>query len=268
MTEFVGRLKRARVTLREKQPMLASYAVKDRRVCCLWNDPVHLESWLRESFFIVHDSTSGIVDDSTGDGAHTAYGHFAPTKHADLYFFPETKDILIRGPHYLIDGIGHLMLLHHLLTNISQREPAEESLEIQPSADYLSPPLGRPVNLAAVTPSQDVDVKQFVGQFLAGSFPPMGLPMQSSRQSAPDTPLKYGQDLSSILVKEVSIQGEFVTPSVIIQVWSFNDRLTMQMEWNDKYYDSSDMEEYFRLVEKELRFDLLVSPVVVFPQCN
>ncbi|KAI4185691.1 MAG: hypothetical protein LQ348_004326 [Seirophora lacunosa] len=430
MTDFVDRLKQAWVALRARQPMLASYAVDDRRVCCLSNKKVHLESWLRDSFFVVHDSTGDVVDESSGDGAHTAYGHFAPTKHAALYFFPETKDILIRCPHYLMDGIGHLMLLHHLLSDVSKREPVEESQERQPSAHSLSPPLERAVNLPVATPSQRAGVKDFVDQFLAGSFPPMGLPMRSSLQGAPGTPRKtfrqfslsdsadllaasrrlgctithaahaaamvaaykhgqlwelrqdhdqycsgttfdfrhratppfnsnshacslyilprfvvlrhgnfnqtlsqmrtfyrnewkkpdllpsvlpfldsmnqvsdamaaadpappptsnvnlssfgrlephvqrqYGQGLSFILVNEVSIQGEFVTPSVIIQVWSFNDRLTMQMEWNDKYYDNSDMDEYFRLVVKELRtglhlerappkvFDLPVSPV-------
>lgn len=430
MTEFIARLKRAWTALRARQPMLASYAVKDRRVCCLSNEDVHLESWLRDSFFIVHDSTGDVADDSTGDGAHSAYGHFAPTKHAALYFFPDTKDILIRCPHYLMDGIGHLMLLHHLLLDLSKQEPMEGSREMQPSAGNLSPPLQRAVHLPKATPAQTADMQKFVDQFLAGSFPPMGLPMRASLSSSSGTPRKifrrfspsdsakllaasrrlgctithaahaaamvaaykhgqlwelrpdhdqycsgttfdfrqranppfnsnrhacslyilprfvvlrhgnfkqtlsqmrtfyrhewnrpdllpsvlpflesmnqisdamvaadpppppvsnvnlssfgrlerhvqqqYGHGLSSILVDEVSIQGEFVTPSVIIQVWSFNDRLSMQMEWNDKYYDNSDVEEYFRLVVKELRtglqlerappqvFGLPVSPV-------
>ncbi|KAI4231770.1 MAG: hypothetical protein L6R40_007627 [Gallowayella cf. fulva] len=391
---FIERLREGWKALRLMQPMLASRAVGGNRECELWRgDSSDAAEWLHNSVTIL-DDVSRLID------AHSLYGELGPVNQANLYFSPTTQDLIIRCPHYLIDGIGHLMLHHHLLSLITTERSLKSAQSTQPSPEMLSPPMGIAAALPPPTDHQLRKNRDQLSKFTSGQYLPIGPAMSitdsgqtrklfkrfspsqtatllqaskrrgytithachaaailasakhgdptqpprtkylsgtafdmrnrsippynsnthpctvyllprflmlesgdydstvhqiaSSYRNARDDPdlsgtiipfltemdaisqamvamqpppppiaavglsslgkiethlqREYGDGEERIGVEEVSIAGEFLTPSVALHIWTFRDRLTVQMEWNSRFFDGGLMAAFFETV--------------------
>lgn len=386
---FIERLREAWKALGRTQPMLASSALDDNRVCHLWEDEVDAADWV--------DNTFTVRDDHRQVDAHTLYGELGPVNKATLCFVPATQDLIIRCPHYLMDGIGHLMAHHHLLSLVTSEQKLASAQSTRPTSKMLSPPMEVAAALPPPTEYHLEKNKRSLRQFTSGEYLPIGPSMKISesgksrkmfkRFSPPQTsallqaakhrgytithachaaamlaahqhgdgkppPPKYMSgtafdmrsrsvapfngnehpctvyllprflmlesgdydstvhqiasgyrgarddpdllptivpfltemnDISKAMaamrpppppaaavglsslgrieahlqreygrgeeptvgVEEVSIAGEFLTPSVALHIWTFRDRLTVQMEWNSMFYDGGVMERFF-----------------------
>jgi hypothetical protein len=75
----------------------------------------------------------------------------------------------------------------------------------------------------------------------------------------------HGSNPRRITVEEISITGEFVAPSIALHLWSWNDKISMQMEWNNRYYSEDDIVGYQRAILSEIgtRFGLSLEETIV-----
>ncbi|KAI6081971.1 hypothetical protein F4821DRAFT_248095 [Hypoxylon rubiginosum] len=113
-TTVVPALKRAWKQSRYEQPHLASVAATEGDMRLIYEVPNDntLDEWL-ESTFIV----------SSASDAENLYSTVEPISRATLYYLPKSSELVLRIPHYIIDGNGMLRLWHIYLKALESPIP-------------------------------------------------------------------------------------------------------------------------------------------------
>jgi hypothetical protein len=196
-----------------QQPLLASTVAsgETRHVPDLYADPEYVTKWLKSSFYVITDDYA--------DGAHDAYGDLPSVDKATLYFFPKTQDVLIRTPHYLIDGIGHLMLIERLLQMVSSgscsssKATTTTHIRSANTIELLSPTFEDALNLPEPNVAALEDVKSFVDLFQRGEYPPTGLRFRSSKSASRCRKLiqRFSTAKSMAILKACKAKGFTIT---------------------------------------------------------
>ncbi|KAL4738625.1 hypothetical protein BDV11DRAFT_215777 [Aspergillus similis] len=107
-------LKQAWTQLRYEQPQIASTTA--------------LQAWLDATFAVSStEDTEALWDTAT------------PITQTTLYYLPRSSEITLRAHHYIVDGVGLLMLLYQYLNALAQ--PAVEPITFGDEGTRLAPPL-------------------------------------------------------------------------------------------------------------------------------
>ncbi|KAL8346709.1 hypothetical protein RB598_000551 [Gaeumannomyces tritici] len=136
-------LRQAWIALHHDHPSMAMTAVGEsmvyRAVDCR-----SVEAWADETF-TVHDSGTAL----------DWYTKLPGTRRVLLEYFPHTNEVLLRGSHAILDGIGASTLVGNFCRRLNH--PPEGELQWGNHVKNLSPPLELAVNLPDPT---DASIKQ------------------------------------------------------------------------------------------------------------
>ncbi|KAL4798254.1 hypothetical protein BDV19DRAFT_397129 [Aspergillus venezuelensis] len=120
-------LKAAWKQLRHEQPQIAT-TVEDRTKIYEIPDEAALQAWLTATFVV-----SGAPD------AETLWDTVPPIAQTTLYYLPRSSELILRGHHHVVDGIGLLMALDRLLRALAS--PAPANIKFGDEVTRLTPPL-------------------------------------------------------------------------------------------------------------------------------
>ena len=116
-------LRQAWKQVRFQQPHLASTVDRDRKKF-VYEVPDNnaLQEWLRETFIV--SSAASAEEEYQSQVAMNSTSMRRPT----LVYEPKSSELLFRGPHSTIDGIGLLLFWHYYLTAVVKPMAAEDIL--------------------------------------------------------------------------------------------------------------------------------------------
>ena len=156
--------------LRYKLPTIASRVEYDPTSCSFTKtyracrDPTEQEDWISATFKIINSGQTGTEwcnSDPPAPNVPTLFVITPPTSAADTKEGQIRRDLVLRSPHDIIDGIGTLHLLNHLvdlasniysgvLPNISVVYDGSESVNLSPPFRVAAaiPPTPTPVHKA------------------------------------------------------------------------------------------------------------------------
>ncbi|KAL4998916.1 hypothetical protein BDV10DRAFT_200923 [Aspergillus recurvatus] len=134
-------LKQAWKQLRYEQPHIATTVEGTTKVYEV-PDEAALQAWLAATFVV-----SGAAN------AEALWDTVPPITQTTLYYLPRSSELVLRGHHYVLDGIGLLMLLDRLLNALAN--PATGSIAFGDEAARLAPPLEKVLGVPEqATPEQ------------------------------------------------------------------------------------------------------------------
>lgn len=166
-------LRQAWIALHHDHPSMAMTAVGEsmvyRAVDCR-----SVEAWADETF-TVHDSGTAL----------DWYPKLAGTRRVLLEYFPLTNEVLLRGSHAVLDGIGASTLVGNLCRRLAH--PPEGGLQWGGHVENLSPPLELAIDLPDSTEASIEQARSKLEAWQAKSirttplvlFPDMSLPTLS-----------------------------------------------------------------------------------------
>ncbi|KAI1825903.1 hypothetical protein F4861DRAFT_142499 [Xylaria intraflava] len=129
-----------------------------------------LESWMQETFRVIE--TTG-----TARAGWQVEGVESPR--LSLYFFTNTREIVIRGPHTHLDGIGMMTLLKFIMQALVKNDlPVADGTETK----NLLPPLAITTKVPLHTPKQKKRFEEAMQHFLANHN---GVRVRSENAGAP-----------------------------------------------------------------------------------
>lgn len=163
------RIRQAWKALRFRQPVMASFAEDGKRICILPTDDAELEAWSYRTFTT--------IEDPAGRTGEDYYGRLPLIRQTSIYYFPASQELILRSPHYLIDGLGIVQLFHSLLEIATMPGPVEMGKLSLP----LSPPLKIAANIPSMTPEQIEKCGEFLGSMFQSPFIGPALSMSTPR---------------------------------------------------------------------------------------
>ncbi|KAI2606534.1 uncharacterized protein GGS25DRAFT_501714 [Hypoxylon fragiforme] len=158
-SDMESTLKYAWKQIRYEQPFIASTVEGMMKVYEV-PDGKALEQWLASTFIV-----------SEASDAEELYQSVAPIRQATLYYIPKSSELLFRGHHYTVDGVGVLRFWHSYLLALSS--PMKE-VNFGDEPSRLSPAIEEVLGFSE-QPTQ-TQSKEAVDLFMswAGSIPGIG----------------------------------------------------------------------------------------------
>ncbi|WYZ36275.1 hypothetical protein EsH8_XII_000025 [Colletotrichum jinshuiense] len=211
------RLREAWKALRFEHPMIAVELGNDGQ-SLLYASPVDqessLEEWLAETFVVEADEqrTAGVV-----------FSELRPPRFMELWFLPNTGELLLRSSHWRIDGAGCSLLMHRFFDIMAAEETA--SLAWGEEISRLPPALEDALQLPSeASPEHQKWGREWISDFGAAS-PSVGLPCRPNPGGRPGNPgrelLVLSEEDTATLVSACKAAGITVTAAlhaaVIIQ---------------------------------------------------
>ncbi|KAL2816208.1 hypothetical protein BDW59DRAFT_153444 [Aspergillus cavernicola] len=145
-------LKQAWLQLRYEQPLIAAKVEGMTRVYEV-PDEAALQAWLTASFVV-----------STAADAEELYSSVAPITQATFYYIPRSSEVVLRAQHYVVDGVGLLLLWDRYLSALSA--PAVEAITFGDEPTRLSAPLEDILgNPGQPTPEEAEQVLEIWGKY-------------------------------------------------------------------------------------------------------
>ncbi|RYC54357.1 hypothetical protein CHU98_g11853 [Xylaria longipes] len=195
-------LKHAWEQVRYEQPQIATTVEGMKKVYEV-PDAKALGEWLASTFII-----------SPASDVEELYLSVEPIKQATLYYVPKSSDVVFRGHHHTLDGIGVLLFWHSyleaLMSPAKDIEFGDEPARLAPAMEKL---LGYPEQ-----PTQELNDKA-TALFMswAGSIP--GIGPVSQLGAAPsgrcqNTELIFPADITNALVTACKSKGVSVSAAV------------------------------------------------------
>ena len=206
-------LRRTWLNVRYDHPELASYVEKEKKVYDI-PSPEALDKWMSETFHV--KPTSSAVD---------VFSSAPPSHLSNLYYFPQTSEILILFSHWRIDGIGAL----HLLNNYFKALAAPRTMHFGNEWQNLSPGLSTAADLSQYPSKENIQTAETLLQRYTSNVPSIGLPNQVEEQIPGDTQLVKLTFSASTTLKVVSAcrrKGYSVTTAVHAALVIATQRLT------------------------------------------
>ncbi|KAK5625954.1 hypothetical protein RRF57_001670 [Xylaria bambusicola] len=195
-------LKRAWEQIRYEQPQIAATVEGMKKVYEV-PDAKALEDWLAATFII-----------SPASEAEELYQSVDPIKQATLYYLPKSSELVFRGHHHTIDGMG-IMLFWHSYLEALQRPATnikfgEEPARLAPAMEKV---LGYPEQ-----PTQELNDKATaIFMSWAGSIPGIGPVSQlgaATSGNCHNTELVFPTDVTSALVTACKSKGVSVSAAI------------------------------------------------------
>jgi hypothetical protein len=159
--DLAENLRKAWVTIRYRFPSLA-VNLENKKNIYIIGDDIEIDDWLQETFVVCGSNTEEYLAEST------------PPKRVTLVFFPYSNELMIRGPHWRLDGVGALLLFHNLLELLVSPVPVKFGDE----AKNLNIPLGRAANIPAPSADDAAITQEAVSEY-GQALPSIGLPYRS-----------------------------------------------------------------------------------------
>ncbi|KAL3497005.1 hypothetical protein BJX62DRAFT_221542 [Aspergillus germanicus] len=138
-------LKQAWTQLRHEQPQIAT-TVEGKTKVYEVPDEDALQEWLALTF---------VVSDAAD--AEALWDTVPPITQTTVNYLPKSSEIVLRGHHYVLDGIGLLILLDRYLNALAN--PVTENITFGDEVTRLAPPLGEVLGVPdKPTPEQTENV--------------------------------------------------------------------------------------------------------------
>ena len=165
LEDLPSRLVQAWKMLRYECPSMAA-VVEDGKKVYHAPDAAEVQEWLARTFITIGNAWA---DHSFSD-LQTVY-------EATLFYFASTFEVLIRAPHYTLDGIGAMMAMDTFLTFLADPKPVTFGAE----AANLTPPLALAIKVSPPTALQLASTEAAL-QTWKDSHPSINLPLTGHRR--------------------------------------------------------------------------------------
>ena len=218
--------------LRFQQPSIASAAVDDKTLEYIVPEASALDEWTRETFHVVHDQDADQLAST-----------IKPDAFAELWFLPDSGQILLHNSHWRTDGIGSLHLINALL-ELAVRSPLPDakSLAWGEETSRLALPIEDAANIPVdLTPAIKDRAEELFKSFhlVAGA---VGIPHSGRPQTVPGGTKSARATLSSeetaAVVARCKELGLSVTSAVHASVAAANYALA-DADTKQKHYTST-----------------------------
>lgn len=185
-------VRRAWIALRVKHPQLGALTDEaGTKVTYIVPSGEDLEEWLQESLTIYDTTDTRTADDVDAN--------IQECRWLALYYFPSSRELLIRTPHWRTDSIGLLLLQHDLLDILTHGPPSDtpvfDGSELARFPPTFTEGAGMPTE---ATPEMNKAVDESLAVMLVGS-PPVTL-REVRPGTVPETTqravTRFSQDLS------------------------------------------------------------------------
>jgi hypothetical protein len=198
-------MKKAWIDLRYEFPSIAT-SVSDGYRHYFTATESELEAWLSETFVVTSDEAGNIPE------------HATRVERTKLYLIPEKQEVIVQAPHYLLDGIGTLLLFDGLFRHLcepTQKHTVGEEIERLPRT--VTEACGGIVPTEAGAAAVQAAV---LGVMTAQ--PAVGLNVTPKEQSPLNSQrnfLQFSSTETAAIVKAVKQKGWTVTPAVHAAVY-------------------------------------------------
>ncbi|KAL4912326.1 hypothetical protein BDW62DRAFT_24875 [Aspergillus aurantiobrunneus] len=196
-------LKQAWMQLRYEQPQIATFVEGSTKVYEA-PDEAALQEWL---------ATTVVVSSATD--AEALWNTVAPITQATLYYLPKSSELVLRGHHYLLDGIGLLMLLDRFLNALAN--PTAENITFGDEGIRLAPPLAEALGVPQQPTSEQTEIVTSSLMGYARNVPGIGPVSKVGRAPAGrcrNTRLVFPQQTTEAIIKVCKEKNITVTSAV------------------------------------------------------
>jgi hypothetical protein len=163
-----------------------------------------LQEWLALTF---------VVSDATD--AEALWDTLEPIPQTTLYYLSKSSEIILRGHHYVLDGIGLLMLLDRYLNGLAN--PATEDITFGDEVTRPAPPLGEVLGVPDQPTSEQTEKVTSLLMSYATRVPGIGPVSKVNRAPAGtcrNTRLTFPPQTTEAIVQVCKEKGITVTSAV------------------------------------------------------
>lgn len=200
-------LRRAWVRMRFEQPDIACFADNEKSIKVYKvPDERSLRSWLDQSFHVMPVCAD----------ARSAYPDLEITSAASLYWLPQSSEVMLRAPHWMIDGMGTVMFWDAFFNLVRMEEGREEVYAWGEELRRLSPAMEKVWGYEQGTAER---VKEVTDSFMSfiGKYPSIG-PTNTAGKVPPTrcamAELVLDESLTETLISICKCQGISVTSAI------------------------------------------------------
>ncbi|KAL4752192.1 hypothetical protein BDW72DRAFT_202432 [Aspergillus terricola var. indicus] len=196
-------LKQAWIQLRHEQPHIATTVEGTTKIYEI-PDEAALQAWLTATFVV-----SGAAD------AEALWDTVSPITQTTLCYLPKSSELVLRAHHYVVDGVGLLMLMDRYLNALAN--PAIGSITFGDEVTRLAPPLAEALGVSEQpAPEQTERVKSIIKGY-AEKVPSLGPVSRVNRAPAGNcrnTRLTFSQQTIEAIIQACKEKNITVTSAV------------------------------------------------------